>query len=141
MRFFVSFFVLLMVAAAPAHAGSLTVEISGIGQTTGIIMVALEKSSDDFDREPFFTPKYQSRVLPAATKPHQATFEVPAGTYAIKVFHDTNGNGILDTNFFGVPTEPYGFSNGARPTFGPASFDEAKFTVRESAQTVRIMLD
>ena len=33
-----------------------------------------------------------------------------AGTYVIAAFHDLNGNGKLDRNMFGIPTEPYGFS-------------------------------
>ena len=33
----------------------------------------------------------------------------------------------LDTGFLGIPTEDYGFSNDAKGTFGPASFDDSKF--------------
>lgn len=50
-----------------------------------------------------------------------------AGTYAIKAFHDINGNGALDTNLIGIPTEPYGFSNGQAGRFGPPSFEAASF--------------
>jgi len=49
------------------------------------------------------------------------------GTYAIKAFHDINGNGELDTNLVGIPTEPYGFSNGQAGRFGPPSFEAASF--------------
>ena len=36
--------------------------------------------------------------------------DVPAGVYGLAVFHDRNGNQILDRNLFGIPTEPYDFS-------------------------------
>ena len=43
------------------------------------------------------------------------------------VVHDENMNGKLDTNWAGLPTEGYGFSNDVRgvlsaPTFAAASF-------------------
>jgi len=53
--------------------------------------------------------------------------EIPAGTYAIAVFHDTNSNGKLDKNFFRIPKEGYAFSNNVFGTFGPPDFEEASF--------------
>lgn len=52
---------------------------------------------------------------------------VPAGVYGVSAFHDENGNGKLDTNFVGMPVEDYCASRGARGTFGPPSFEDAKF--------------
>lgn len=51
------------------------------------------------------------------------------GRYAIKSFHDVNGNGKMDANPFGMPTEPFAFSNGARGNMGPASWADANFEV------------
>lgn len=50
-----------------------------------------------------------------------------AGTYAIAVLHDEDGDGDMDRDFIGIPQEGYGFSSGARPGFGPPSFDDAAF--------------
>jgi uncharacterized protein (DUF2141 family) len=52
------------------------------------------------------------------------------GTYAVIVFHDLDGDGRLTMNPFGVPTEPFAFSNNARGNMGPASWEQASFTVR-----------
>jgi len=57
-----------------------------------------------------------------------------AGVYAASAIHDMNSNGDLDTGVFGIPTEPYGFSNDARGTFGPASFEDSKFTLSGDKQ-------
>ena len=54
---------------------------------------------------------------------------LPIGACAVKVFHDVNNNGKLDTNWMGIPTEPYGFSNDAMGTFGPPSFEQARVMV------------
>jgi uncharacterized protein (DUF2141 family) len=62
------------------------------------------------------------------------------GTHAIKVFHDVNDNGKLDTNWLGIPTEPYGFSNDAMGTLGPPSFQQAQFIVGQKPTTIRIRM-
>jgi uncharacterized protein (DUF2141 family) len=62
------------------------------------------------------------------------------GQYAIILFHDENGNGKLDKNALGVPTEPYGFSNNVRGFLGPPSFEEAVMKVNADDKAVRIVL-
>ncbi len=61
--------------------------------------------------------------------------DLPAGEYGIKLFHDVNGNGNMDTNPFGIPLEPYAFSNSAAGMMGPAKWDAAKFTVQAGDNT------
>jgi len=60
--------------------------------------------------------------------------EVQPDTYAIVAFHDENGNGDIDKNFLGLPTESWCTSRNARAVFGPPSFAAAKFVVRTSIQ-------
>ncbi|TRX71327.1 DUF2141 domain-containing protein [Carboxylicivirga sp. M1479] len=52
------------------------------------------------------------------------------GNYSYKYFHDANGNKELDTNMIGIPKEGYGFSNNAKGTFGPPSFEKTVFTLQ-----------
>ena len=63
------------------------------------------------------------------------------GEYGIKIFHDVDDDGEMDTNPFGLPTEPYAFSNNAKGRFGPAKWDAAKFTVTEDGATQTIALN
>ena len=44
-------------------------------------------------------------------------------------FHDADSDGRLNTNLLGIPTEGFGFSNGAIGFMGPPSFDEAAVTI------------
>ncbi len=53
---------------------------------------------------------------------------VPAGEYALVVYHDENENGRLDKNFIGIPKEPIGFSNRYKPK-GPPTFDRSRFAL------------
>jgi uncharacterized protein (DUF2141 family) len=52
---------------------------------------------------------------------------IPAGTYAVSVLHDENSDGKMDFNWMGMPTKGYGFSNDAKATLLPPSFDTASF--------------
>jgi uncharacterized protein (DUF2141 family) len=62
--------------------------------------------------------------------------DLEPGEYALRFFHDQNNNGEMETNLFGMPTEGYGFSNDAKPNFGPVSYDEIKFAVTGDADVV-----
>lgn len=53
---------------------------------------------------------------------------LPQGPLALSIYQDANGNGKLDTNAMGMPTEPYGFSNNAFGQFGPPKFEQAVLT-------------
>jgi len=55
------------------------------------------------------------------------------GSYAIRAYHDINGNGQLDTNVLGIPSEPFAFSNNVSGNFGPATFEQAAFEVSAPA--------
>ena len=62
---------------------------------------------------------------------------IPAGRYAIAVYHDANGNGRLDRSAIGFPQEPYGFSNDVGRTSIP-TFSGALVTVSAPSSTVII---
>jgi uncharacterized protein (DUF2141 family) len=65
--------------------------------------------------------------------------DVPAGTYAIAVFQDLNGNGRLDRTPLGLPLEPYGFSKDAGRLRRP-SFPAASIEVREQDLRIGVRL-
>jgi len=50
--------------------------------------------------------------------------------------HDLNGNGELDTNFVGLPQEPYGFSNNATANFGPPKWNDIRFQLDGNNQQI-----
>ena len=82
--------------------------------------------------EPESFPDNQRATRTLATAVEHPTAEVlienlPEGTYAAAVFQDLNGDEILNRGSFGIPSEPYGFSNNARGNFGPPSFRAAAF--------------
>lgn len=110
-----------------ASAGNLDITISGIVSAKGTIEVAICPPETGF---PDCGDKaLRITSLPIANGRASGHFPgIPAGSYAISVFHDANANGKLDT-FLGIPREGYGFSG--NPPFRPRAprFDEAQIPV------------
>ena len=128
---------LAVLLACSAGAATLTVEVTGKLAPAGPVKIAL------WNQEATFLKGKAFKLLSAEHKGGTARVvftEVPPGVYAVSAFHDKNSNGRLDTGFMGKPSEPYGFSNEARGTFGPAKFRDAKFTLDESGANVTIHL-
>lgn len=120
---------------SPQNEGTITLIVRGMKNNHGVVRAALFHSSNIFPSDKPF------RGIEIAIKERQASVEiphVPAGEYALAVFHDENNDGKLNQNFLGIPTEAYGFSNNARALFGPPAFEEAKFTVTNSSITITI---
>jgi uncharacterized protein (DUF2141 family) len=108
---------------AVAQAQDVEVIIKNVGPARGTLFVGLFDSEKTFLKKPV-----RGERVAAHEGSVRAVFkDVPAGEYAISVFHDANGNGKLDTNFIGIPKEGVGASNDAMGSFGPPSFQKAKF--------------
>lgn len=122
------------VAHAEPAADTLTLTFE-TGANTGTVMISLYNAEATYSGG----APVASKAIPASG-PVVAVFEnLPAGDYAVKAFHDVNGNGRMDTNPFGMPVEPYAFSNNARGNMGPAGWDRAHFAVTgATAQTISI---
>ncbi|MEM9054361.1 MAG: DUF2141 domain-containing protein [Pseudomonadota bacterium] len=120
-----------------AHASDLTITVEGIAQAKGKIMLGL------FDEA---TYKGDGAVnganLAVEGDSVTVTFEdLEPGEYAVRLYHDVNDDGEMNTNPFGMPTEPYAFSNDAKGRFGPAKWEAAKFIVKADATTHTITMN
>ena len=127
---------LVALAAAPALANQLAVEVTGISDVRGTLMVAVYDSPEAFDGEG--RPVAAKRAEVGGETVVVTFDELAPGDHAVKLYHDANGNGELDRNMLGLPSEGYGFSNnGGR--YGPPPFEEARFTV-DGATRISIRL-
>jgi uncharacterized protein (DUF2141 family) len=122
----------LAVITSSAQSATLTIRAEGVGSPQGMVYAGICDTS--FEEA---TCPYKDRGAAKAGTVELRLRNVKPGSYAIAVFHDTNGNGKLDRNFIGLPSEPYGFSNdvGRR---GAPDFDAARIVVREPSTTIVI---
>lgn len=114
-----------LIAAPLASASDLTVTVEGIAKQQGSIMLGLfDEASYEGDGA------VDGANLTVEGTSVTVTFEgLEPGEYAVRLYHDVNDDGEMNTNPFGMPTEPYAFSNDAKGRFGPAKWEDAKFSV------------
>jgi uncharacterized protein (DUF2141 family) len=143
--------VVLIMLSLPAKAGELRITVEGIRSSKGTVLIGLYDSAGTFDRAIELSDKAgflndPERVAGAAlrantTMKSSVVFSnLEPGRYGIIVFQDENGTGQLDKNVWGVPTEPYGFSNNAQGSLGPPAFDEAAILFDGSDKAVVVTL-
>lgn len=125
-----------MVAAGTADAADLTIEFSLKAAGNGQVFVSVYSSAADWMKKPVKSLK----IAPTGDAATAVVADLPPGDYAVSAFHDSNGNGKLDANFLKIPNEPYGFSNNASGSFGPPSFDQAKFVLGTTDLKIAIAL-
>jgi uncharacterized protein (DUF2141 family) len=124
-------------AGAPADAtGSLHVRVVGLEAAAGEVALALFGSEDAFARGADAVATGRVEIVAGAAV--WVVRDLPLGEYALKVYHDRNGNRELDKGKFGIPKEPYGFSNGARGRTGPPGFDKARFRLDEPSLELEV---
>lgn len=111
--------------ADASERGTLMLRASGFAHVGGVAVAKLFVPSDDV----LGPGRWQQS---AATERGAAAFRfegLATGTYAAVVFHDENGNGVIDHGLLG-PSEALGFSGGfvlglfsGRPDFERLKFD------------------
>ncbi len=121
--------------ATEAEQTLLRIRVRGINSTEGNVLIAAYTDPTNFNKPDATLLK---TTLPASDEVLW-DLKVPTGAnVALSVFHDANANGKLDRNLIGIPSEKYGFSQGARSQIGPPPFSEASFTVEPGVIEVPI---
>ena len=118
---------------APA-TGTLRVGVDNLRQAGGTIWVGVYTSTEDFlDRN-----KARLVAVRVVTK-NKCYVDIPdlevGEDYALAIFHDEDDNGEFDTNFLGLPSEPWAFSGTLRSRFRLPKFEEVSFVF--SPETAR----
>ena len=120
----------LLCSSLIAQNGVITVKITGIEDFVGQMSIGLFNSPEDFPKK---NPNSMGVTLEIKDSVIEYTFtNLKNGDYAIAVYHDENSNGKLDRNWLGMPSEDYVFSNYAKGSFGPPSFEDSKFELIDS---------
>lgn len=79
-------------------------------------------------------------TLPSGGTAPERIPDLASGEYALVIYQDENGNGRLDKNFIGIPSEPLGFSNRYWPQ-GPPVFSRAAFKLEaDESRTIEVKL-
>jgi uncharacterized protein (DUF2141 family) len=130
-----------LLATRSAIASELVVVIQGVESPEGELQIELygvrQRTTFPYaDRGVLAEVRIRAQTLQPPGKQASVSFgDLAPGSYAVSVIDDVNGNGDIDLNMLGMPTEGYGFSNGAHGTLGPPSFDAAAVHVGPNEPT------
>jgi uncharacterized protein (DUF2141 family) len=130
------FLILLLPKFNFAQQTTLNITIDNVQNEKGVVRIAV------YNEQNHLKKKYVwSGVLPANATKLNTNIPIASGNYSVAVSQDLNKNDKLDTNIMGVPQEPYGFSNNARPKFRAPTFGEAKIEVGATQKNIYIRLE
>ncbi|MBE9211438.1 DUF2141 domain-containing protein [Plectonema cf. radiosum LEGE 06105] len=119
---------------------NLGVTVKGLKNQKGQVCFSLFSSSRGF-------PNNDKNALKAKCvklENNSVQLNIPSlksGTYAIAMFHDSNGDGKLNTNSLGIPKEGFGFSRNPRILTGPPKFGDSAVFVVGSSTNIEINLN
>jgi len=121
-------FLLLASLIKAQHSVDLTLE-APVGK--GTILIAVYGSEADFDQNENAVQSAKVSVSKVGTYNTRLT-DLPSGKYVIALFQDVNDNGKLDTNFLGIPKEPYAFSRSPKSKWRAPRYEEVVFELTQS---------
>ena len=124
---------LVLLMGIALQAQEVTVEFKGMKTVAGKLYVAVVDANNKEIRAEIVD------VTAKTVKLELGVIEVEA--IGIRVYHDANSNGKMDTGFMGIPTEAYGFSKDARGTFGPPELSEYLVSLKEGNNLLVINLE
>lgn len=122
-----------------SDGSQIKIVFENIQNQKGTIRIAVYNSENNF-LDPEKAASFHSFKVEKKGEMEAVLENIPTGEYAIAVFHDENNNEILETNFFGIPVEPYCFSGEGHSKWRPPYYKDAKFTVDKSGTTLRLQL-
>ncbi len=124
---------------ATTTAGSqLLVRVTGIVSNKGNVTITVYP--DDSGRFLAKGGKLARQRVPVVLPMTEACFALPAGSYAVAVYHDANGDHDFNRTFVGMPAEGYGFSNNPVTKLGLPGFKEVRFAAKAGENPVYIKL-
>jgi uncharacterized protein (DUF2141 family) len=117
--------------------GTVTVEITNLKNSKGYVLMSLYNNAEYFPEDGEKAIAKGKAVITDGKA--TITFKnVPYGKYAGAFLHDENNNLKMDFNIVGIPKEGYGFTNNAKVTMGPPSFEKAAFEFNSPQKKITI---
>lgn len=130
--------VTLLIGNLQADEANFELTVSGIKEDTGDIVI------DIYNNATTWLGKEKTDIYKRVTIPVKkylkdgsvsTSISLPSGEYAISTFHDTDGDGIMKTNFIGMPKDASGMSNNYKPA-GRPKYERAKFEINTGSKKV-----
>ncbi|MEM7779655.1 MAG: DUF2141 domain-containing protein [Pseudomonadota bacterium] len=123
----------------PALAGSVTITVTDLRNTEGVVMACMTTMEDIFPRCRRDPDSFRTTV-PAGETVTIRFDDVEPGAYAIALLHDENEDGKANRVLGMAPREGYGFSRDAPVRMSPPDWEDAVFEHGEESQDLTIKM-
>lgn len=102
--------------------------ITDIRSENGQFVIGIHKDANSFDKE---TPNQKFVIKKAGIKNgvQKVMIYLEPGVYGITLLDDEDNDTKMNYNFFGLPTEGFGFPNYYHTGFSRPTFDDFKLTI------------
>lgn len=141
-RFFTISFLLLL-GLFPMNAQSqnlcnLTLTVSNIESTDGVLQIFIHQGPDGFPREKM----YRVVIHPDVQKEKTTLIipNIPYGSTAVSVLHDENKSGKMDFNWAHMPAEKFGFYRNYKVTLSAPKYEDVAFDINSETMDILIEL-
>ena len=128
-----------LAAGAPAAAESVTITVTDLRNTNGVVMACMTTKQSVFPKCRR-DPKSHRTVVKAANTITIRFDNVAPGDYAIALLHDENEDGKANRVLGMAPKEGYGFSRDAPVRMAPPEWDDAVFTMGNAPKKLTIKM-
>ncbi|MCB1172036.1 MAG: DUF2141 domain-containing protein [Leptospiraceae bacterium] len=119
--------------AAQDESFRIAVSVHNLVPKRGYVMAALHNNGASYLSRTVLP--FRRIMLPVQGASLDFRFEnLPRGQYSITVYQDLNSNQQLDSNFLGMPREPFGFSRNPVIGLGPPEFQETAFKLNSDTR-------
>ena len=135
--FFATLLITAVLGTVDAAAAPLEVTIDDVRSTEGVLLVQITDDAEGFNDD---RPPVASLMLAPAESSVTFSVDLEPGVYGMRVMQDLDDDGEMDTNFIGIPTEPWAFSNNATGNFGPPTWDSIQFEMTTAAAVQNVSL-
>ncbi len=129
----ISIAALLSIATSAAAQACVQVEAHNVRPDQGPLMVAAFGDAAQYAK----TPTAALQMPAAAEKLSFSVCGLTGPTVALRMFQDLNGNGKLDTNMLGMPSEPWGAS-GKPPAMSAPTWDTTQVPTNGGTIVVKL---
>lgn len=127
---------LAAMAAAPALAGDVTINLHALQARPGKLYVALQKRGEFLKKR----ASYGEVVVSVEAGEKTIVFhDVAPGEYAVLVWHDINQDGRFTTEPNGTPLDGWSIRN-AQKLFGSPTWNQVKFAVPATGKALDLAM-
>ena len=122
----------LLTCPAQAEEKNLSVELTGLKASQGKLYISIQKEED------FMATRGLGGVFEVSNAGTETyAFAVPAGEYAVSIWHDTDNDGRFSMDENWVPTDGWAMSGSTNAEKQPR-FEDVKIDIKEDKNSIRL---